>query len=335
MSSFEAYQHCTLCPRDCKVDRTKGPLGFCGESAICEAGNIKFPRACRKQGVPACRVSFIGPHFGEEPSFTGSRGSGTVFFSGCSSQCFFCQNYQISIQHDGRTITPAELLSEVRALLLKNVHNLNFVTPDHFWPHIQSLCHALREEGVEVQKLFNCSGYQKPEMVKEYSEFMDIFLPDFKFAEPELAKICMGDARYPEIALKAIHEMVKLKGFLEPWDVLGAETARRGVLVRHLVLPGYVENSLKVLRILHREFGSGLPLSIMSQFRPVPGCFQRDKLQRALSSGEYEQVLELVEKLGFEKVYTQELKEETAFLPDFKDPEDPFPGNKRRMEDGG
>jgi len=313
MSSLEAYQHCTLCPRDCKVDRTKGPLGFCGESA-------------------SCRVSFIGPHFGEEPSFTGSRGSGTVFFSGCSSQCFFCQNYQISIQHDGRTIAPAELLSEVLALLLKNVHNLNFVTPDHFWPHIQSLCHALREEGVEVQKLFNCSGYQKQEMVAEYAREMDIFLPDFKFAEPELAKICMGDARYPEIALKALHAMVKLKGFLEPWDVSGAETARRGVLVRHLVLPGHVENSLKVLRILHKEFGPGLPLSIMSQFRPVPGCFQRGKLQRVLSSGEYKQVLELVEKLGFEKVYTQELKEETDFLPDFKDTKDPFPGNRKRQE---
>ena len=186
MSSFEAYQHCTLCPRDCKVDRTKGVLGFCGESE-------------------ACRVSFVGPHFGEEPSFTGSKGSGTIFFSGCSSQCFFCQNYQISIQHDGRAITPAELLSEVRALLLKNVHNLNFVTPDHFWPHVQSLCYALREEGAQVPRLFNSSGYQKPEMVEEYAQEMDIFLPDFKFAEPELAMMCMGDARYPEIALSLIH----------------------------------------------------------------------------------------------------------------------------------
>jgi putative pyruvate formate lyase activating enzyme len=309
MSSFEAYQHCTLCPRDCKVDRTKEPLGFCGESA-------------------ACRVSFIGPHFGEEPSFTGSKGSGTIFFSGCSSQCFFCQNYQISIQHDGRAITPTELLSEVRALLLKSVHNLNFVTPDHFWPHIQSLCHALREEGIQVPKLFNSSGYQKPERVEEYAQEMDIFLPDFKFAEPELARMCMGDARYPEIALKALREMVKRKGFLEPWDTTGRQTAVQGVLVRHLVLPGHVENSLKVLSLLHKEFGPGLPLSIMSQFRPVSGCFQRKKLQRTLSSEEYGQVLDLVEKLGFEKVYTQDLKDEAAFLPDFKDPVDPFPGNK-------
>lgn len=314
MDPFEAYKNCTLCPRECKVDRIQGKLGYCGESAI-------------------CRVSFIGPHFGEEPSFTGSKGSGTVFFSGCSSQCFFCQNYQISIQHDGHPVTSEELLSEVRALLLKGVHNLNFVTPDHFWPHIQSLCRTLREEGVRVPKLFNSSGYQQPERVAAYAEEMDIFLPDFKFAEPELAEICMKDKRYPEIALKALREMVKAKGFLEPWDTTGVKTAVRGVLVRHLVLPGHVENSLKVLNLLYEAFGPGLPLSIMSQFRPVPACFEKKKFGSALSSKEYEQVLDLVEKLGFERVYIQHLEEETSFLPDFKDPQDPFPGNKVRPKE--
>jgi len=293
------------------VDRTKGPLGFCGESA-------------------ACRVSFIGPHFGEEPSFTGAKGSGTIFFSGCSSQCFFCQNYQISTQHDGRVSTPAELLSEVRALLAKEVHNLNFVTPDHFWPHIQWLCRALQEEGIKIPRLFNSSGYQKPEMIPIYAEWMDIFLPDFKFAEPELAEICMGDARYPKIALEALREMVKLKGFLAPWDTTGGLLASRGVLVRHLVLPGHVENSLKVLRLLHEEFGPEIPISVMSQFQPVEGCSRKKKLQRVLHREEYDQVLDLVEKLGFEKVYTQELREDTEFLPDFKDPEGPFPGNRKK-----
>lgn len=311
MNSLDAYKNCTLCPRDCRVDRTKGVLGFCGESS-------------------ACRVSFLGPHFGEEPSFTGSQGSGTIFFSGCSSQCFFCQNYQISIQHEGRTITSAELLSEVQALLARGVHNLNFVTPDHFWPHIQWLCRTLREEGVGVPLLFNCSGYQKQQMIGAYAEVIDIFLPDFKFAESELAKTSMGDARYPEIALQALREMVRLKGFLDPWDVTGEQTARRGVLVRHLVLPGHIENSLKVLRLLHREFGPGLPLSVMGQFRPVPACAKSQKLERSLQTEEYNRVLELVETLGFEKVYTQELKEETTFLPDFQDPDDPFPGNRKK-----
>lgn len=316
MNPFEAYKKCQLCPRDCKVDRTHGKLGFCGESAT-------------------CAVAFLGAHFGEEPSFTGYRGSGTIFFSGCSSQCFFCQNHQISIQHDGRAVTPAELFSEVKELVHKKVHNLNFVTPDHFWPHIQVLCQALREEGIKIPKLFNCSGYQKAEKVKEYAQEMDIFLPDFKFAEPELAKMCMGDARYPEIALKSLREMIQFKGFLEPWDTTGLQTASRGVLVRHLVLPGHPENSLKVLKLLHKEFGPGIPLSVMSQFQPVSECCKRHELERTVRIQEYEQVLELVIKLGFERVYTQELKEETAFLPDFRDPKDPFSGNKKRMEDGG
>ncbi len=311
MDLLESYRHCILCPRDCKVDRTKGVLGVCGESAT-------------------CRVSFMGPHFGEEPSFTGSRGSGTIFFSGCSSQCFFCQNYQISAQHDGRVITPEELLAEVRQLLQKDVHNLNFVTPDHFWPHIEMLCRELRAGGVTLPMLFNCSGYQRPDKIKEYASWMDIFLPDFKFAQPGLAKLCMGDSRYPTIALEALHEMVRAKGFLEPWDPTGNTAARSGVLVRHLVLPDCVENSLETLRLLHKEFGPGLPISVMSQYRPVEACFRKKKLQRTLRAEEYDQVLDLVETLGFEKVYTQELTEETSFLPDFKDPEDPFPGNKRR-----
>jgi len=310
MDPFEAYKNCTLCPRNCKVGRAQGKLGFCGESAT-------------------CAVAFIGPHFGEEPSFTGTRGSGTIFFSGCSSQCFFCQNYQLSFSHDGRTVTPAELLSEVKSLIRKEVHNLNFVTPDHFWPHVRSLCQALREDKISLPMLFNCSGYQRPEKVEEYSESMDIFLPDFKFADPELAQKCMGDRRYPELALAAIRNMVQQKGFLEPWDPSGRSTARCGVLVRHLLLPGQVENSVEVLKLLHREFGTGIPLSVMSQFQPVPECCKRHEFERTVKIKEYEEVLSLVEELGFEKVYTQELREDTTFLPDFSDPENPFPGNKR------
>jgi len=314
MNSFDAYKNCTLCPRNCKADRTQGKLGFCGEGATCS-------------------ISFIGPHFGEEPSFTGSKGSGTIFFSGCSSQCFFCQNYQISIRHDGRAVTPTELFSEVKALIHTGVHNLNFVTPDHFWPHIKALCQTLREEGIKVPKLFNCSGYQKPEMVTEYAGFMDMFLPDFKFSESELARTCMGDVRYPEIALSAIRNMVKQKGFLEPWDPTGKLPAQRGVLVRHLVLPGYAENSLKVLKLLHEEFGSGIPLSVMSQFQPVPECCKRHEFERTVKTKEYEKVLALVLELGFERVYTQDLKKETDFLPDFKNPQNPFPGNKKRCKE--
>ena len=145
---------------------------------------------------------------------------------------------------------------------------------------------------------------------------------------PELAKACMGDERYPTIALEAIRKMVTLKGFLEPWDPTGEQPAKQGVLIRHLVLPGQVENSLEVLRLIHQEFGPEIPLSVMSQYRPVPACSARGEFQRALNAKEYEQVLGLAGKLGFSKVYAQELVEQTAFLPDFHDPEDPFPGHR-------
>lgn len=310
MNPFEAYRCCRFCPRDCKVDRAQGVRGICGETAT-------------------LRIAHLGAHFGEEPSFSGTRGSGTIFFSGCSSHCFFCQNYQISGQHDGKEYTAEALLKAVKGLLQKEeVHNLNFVTPDHFWPHIKELCRTLREEGVTVPMLFNGSGYQKPELVEEYGAWMDIFMPDFKFAQPELAKTCMGDERYPGIALEAIRKMVELKGSLDPWDPAGERPAQRGVLIRHLVLPGHVENSLEVLRLIHREFGPKIPLSVMSQYRPVPACSGCGEFQRALTAKEYEQVLELVGKLGFSRVYAQELVEQTVFLPDFNDPEDPFPGHR-------
>lgn len=322
MNHFRAYEECRLCPRDCKVNRLRGERGVCGETAI-------------------LRIAHLGAHFGEEPSFTGARGSGTIFFSGCSSRCFFCQNYQISFQHKGDAFTPEAFLARVKNLIQKSsspaagrgdpvdeVHNINFVSPDHFWPHVRDLCRSLQEEGIRIPKIFNGSGYQKPELIESYGEWMDIFMPDFKFAETALAEKCMGDPRYPEIAFEALQKMVKLKGFLDPWDPTGEVTARRGVLVRHLVLPGFVENSLEVLRILHAEFGPDIPLSVMSQYQPVPACSGRAEFSRGLKAQEYEQVLKRVKQLGFTRVYVQELVEETSFLPDFHDPEDPFPGHR-------
>ncbi len=304
------YRECRLCPRNCGVDRVAGRRGVCQETAV-------------------CRVASATAHFGEEPSFTGTRGSGTLFFSGCSSRCFFCQNHQISLGESGDALTPDELLETARGLVAKGVHNLNFVSPDHFWPHVEWLCRRLREEGVALPFLFNTSGYQKPERVADYAAVIDIFLPDFKFADASLAQLCMRDARYPEMAMEALTKMVALKGFLFPWDPEGRETAARGVLVRHLVLPGCVENSLSVVRLLHREFGPELPLSIMSQFRPMPGCREHGMLERPVSEAEYEQVTDLVAELGFAQVYIQPGSGSDDFLPDF-DEDEPFEGNRNR-----
>lgn len=302
-----AYRECRLCPRNCGVNRVEGQKGYCKETAI-------------------CRVSYVGPHYGEEPPISGKRGSGTVFFSGCSTRCFFCQNYQISLEGEGQPVSLSQLVSEVLSLAKKGIHNINLVTPDHFWPHIVKLAEAVRTKGVNIPFVFNSSGYEKVSMVAQYAEVCEIFMPDFKYADPLLSNMCMGDKNYPQIALEAIREMVRLKGFLSPWDPSGRQSAQRGVLVRHLVLPEYVENSLQVLRLLKEEFGTGLPISVMSQYTPTPEAYRKGLLTRRVTQEEYKQVCETVLELGFQHVLIQSGYGDDLFMPDFSS-ETPFKGN--------
>ncbi|MGD9873773.1 MAG: radical SAM protein [Kiritimatiellia bacterium] len=306
-SDFDAYKCCRLCPRGCAVDRTAGKTGICGETA-------------------ECRIASAGPHFGEEPCFSGMCGSGTVFFTGCSTGCFFCQNWQISHEGLGQVYDPDAFFNLVRSLAEKGVHNINFVTPDHFWPHIAWVCKKLREDGIAIPFLFNSSGYHREDMIEAYAEHMDIFMPDFKFSDPKLAQQCMNDRRYPEIALKALKKMVELKGFLNPWDPSGKITAASGVLVRHLVLPGHIQNSIEVLRLLKKEFGPLLPISVMSQFRPTHMCTERKLLTRALTASEFDKVTAAADALGFENAFVQSVPDSDAFTPDFRN-EEPFRGN--------
>ncbi|NLF61902.1 MAG: radical SAM protein [Lentisphaerae bacterium] len=301
------YRSCRLCPRQCGCDRTAGQLGRCGESAD-------------------CRVASAGPHFGEEPCFTGHRGSGTIFFSGCSCGCFFCQNHQISHGHQGRIMTPEELLEQALALARSGVHNLNFVTPDHFWPHLRRLAAELRNADVDIPFIWNCSGYCNADTLRQQLDVMDIFLPDFKFSDTSLAKRCIGDDSYPQLARQAMQMIVERVGFLRPWDVSGDICASRGLLVRHLVLPGEVANSLGVLKILYNDFGTDVPISLMSQYRPMPACAQRDFLNRQITMAEYREVCDYAEQLGFRKIFIQPKYGDPNFLPDFNRRK-PFAGN--------
>ena len=284
-----------------------GETGVCGETA-------------------ECRIAHLGAHFGEEPSFSGSRGSGTLFFTGCSCRCVFCQNAQISIGGQGRVMSMPEIEDAAMALVSQGVHNLNFVTPDHFLPHVEQLCVRLRGRGVTLPFICNCSGYALPEAVARFASVVDIFLPDFKFADPGLAGVCMGDTRYPDIAMRAIGGMVQAAGFLRPWDTDGVRVAERGVLVRHLVLPGQAESSLAVLRLLRDAFGPLLPISVMSQFRANHACHAQGLFAEPPRQHEYEAVCAEAEGLGFERAYIQPEFGDSDFLPDFSRDE-PFRGN--------
>lgn len=304
-----------LCPRRCGVNRLIGETGVCGETAV-------------------CRVASACLHHGEEPPISGTHGSGTVFFTGCSCGCFFCQNHQISREGLGTAVSMRGFLALAHDLIAQGAHNLNLVTPDHVWPHIRELARRLRADGVSVPLAYNCSGYTRPDIVPEVARWVDIFMPDVKFADPLLAHACIHAADYPDIAFCALDRMIEAKGFLEPFDPGGRGIARRGVLVRHLVLPGQVDNSLSVLRRLRREFGRMLPLSVMSQFQPMPECRQRGLLTRRVSVTEYDQVCRLIEELGFEQAFVQPIFDDDGYVPDF-DRAQPFRGNTPEHEPRG
>lgn len=306
-----AFEDCQLCPRNCQVHRLAGEVGACGETA-------------------ELRIAAIEAHFGEEPPLSGENGSGTVFFSGCSLKCEFCQNYQISTDGIGRKLTVKAVANQLVALAAsRQIHNINFVTPDHFFPYCIQIVKRFRQTYSHLPLLFNLSGYQKIEILKILSESADIYLPDFKYSDPNLARTLSRAEDYPQVALNAISEMARQKGFLNSFSDENMDTsiATRGILVRHLILPGFVNNSLNALTSLFLEFGPELPVSLMSQYLPVKQN-RIQSLNRRITASEFKQVYEHVQTLGFKNLFVQFPASDTEaiFLPDFKKPH-PFKGN--------
>lgn len=286
MNYMSLFRKCLLCPRACGVDRTSGGTrGFCRQGA-------------------QLKVAYVGPHFGEEPPLTGTRGSGTVFFSGCSLRCSFCQNYQISRDGLGKAMGAERLLARVEAMVLADgVHNVNFVSPDHFLPYAFHLVSGLRKRGHALPMVYNLSGYQSIASLRLARSFADIYLPDFKYADRALAAGLSQCGDYPDVALCAIREMVDQKGFLDcPEDEASAAT--KGVLVRHLILPGYAANSMDALTTLFLEFGPSLPVSLMSQYCPVLR-HEDENLNRPLTKDEFDLVYTHALELGFERLFIQ------------------------------
>ncbi len=307
------YSRCQLCPRNCRANRSSGKLGYCGET-------------------DQLRIATIEAHFGEEPPISGIHGSGTVFFSGCSLKCIYCQNYQISHQHIGRIMTLEEVVDRLIHLAVElHVHNINFVTPDHFFPHTIEIVASLRRRGVSIPVVYNLSGYQSLGSLAMIEDVADIYLPDFKYGDEVLAKTLSNCEDYPIIALTAIGEMVRQKGYLDCFldDSLEPNSiASRGVLVRHLMIPGQVKNSMEALTMLFLEFGKRLPISLMSQYCPIQK-FSLDFLNQMVSPTEFQQVYQHALELGFENLFVQFPEPAITsrpFLPDFSQPM-PFRGN--------
>jgi len=285
--SISIYKNCNLCPRKCGVDRTAPHMarGFC------------------KEGMEL-KVAYIGPHYGEEPPISGDMGSGTVFFSGCSLKCCFCQNYQISRLGIGKRMKSEDLLDKIIYMVdTYKVHNVNFVTPDHFLPHVFGIVTGLRNRVLQLPVIFNISGYQSVEMIQQSDEYVDIYLVDFKYSDSSLAKKLSSCEDYPSVALQSISEMIRQKGFLDA-VMTDEPIAKKGVVVRHLILPGKIKNSIDALSMLRIEFGPDLPISIMSQYFPVLPQKDRD-LNRFVMREEFEEIYEHAMSLGFQHIFIQ------------------------------
>ncbi len=289
-------KHCTLCPRKCGIDRTK-TIGFCGQSDI-----VKIARA--------------DLHMWEEPCLGGEKGSGTVFFSGCSLRCCFCQNYEISAQGKGFELTVKELAETFLRLQDMGAANIDLVSPTHFVPQI---CDALDLLGsdLKIPVVYNCGGYESTETLRMLGDRVKIFLPDLKYFDSELSKEYSAAPDYFPTAMTAIREMVSIAG--KPrFDKNGMLIS--GVIVRHLVLPNHRHDSIKLMQKLGENFSTDeLLVSIMSQFVPVYKAFEHKKLSRRTSTFEYKSVISEVEKLGFDGYFQQRSSADTDFIPTFYD----------------
>ena len=289
---------CSLCPRNCGVNRLDGQKGFCGVDA-----EILVARAAL--------------HMWEEPCISGKEGSGAVFFSGCSLGCGFCQNNKISRGQTGKKITVEYLAELFFQLQGQGANNINLVTAGHFLPQVALALENARAHGLKIPVVYNSSGYEKADTLKILEGLVDIYLPDFKYMDPELAGKYSHAPDYPQIAKAALKEMVQQVGTPE-FDERGM--MKKGVIVRHLLLPGHVKNSREVLKYLYETYGDRIYISIMNQYTPMPAMKDDPKLSRKVTDREYERLLDYALSLGLNNGFIQE--GETAkesFIPEFNE----------------
>ncbi len=283
---------CSVCPKNCRVDRAT-EIGFCGVGE-------RFT------------VARAAPHFWEEPCLSGTKGSGTVFFSGCNLGCVFCQNYQLSHSAYGAQISEKQLMKTFDALIEKGIHNLNLVTPTHYAP---MLARVLKEYKSPVPVIWNSSGYEKAETLRMLEGLIDIYLPDIKYFDNAPAIKYSGIENYFEYASSAVLEMHRQVGTVR---TDGNGIAKKGLIIRHMVLPGNISQAVKIFSWVKENLPIDTYISVMRQYVPFGKAVDMPPINRRLSSREYSIVKEKILDLGFENCYFQsgEAAEE-SFIPNF------------------
>ena len=288
--------NCILCPRACHADRLDGGVGYCGQTA----------------DIMAARASL---HYWEEPCISGTSGSGTVFFSGCNLRCVFCQNHNIALGKAGRVITPEHLVKIFLQLQEQGANNINLVTPTHFLPQIVIALQQAKNQGLSIPIVYNTGSYESPEALRHLDGLVDIYLPDLKYFSPELSAAYSHAPDYFEIACAAIAEMYRQGG----GAVIEDEQMTRGVIIRHLVLPGCIDNSLGVLDWIADHFPKkDVLVSLMSQYVPMGHAKQMPPFDRRITQDEYDAVLSYLYLLELDNGYTQDFSAASAdYIPEF------------------
>lgn len=287
---------CNLCPRNCGVNRENGELGYCGESGV-----IKIGRAAL--------------HFWEEPSISGERGSGTVFFSGCNLGCVYCQNRAISSEHAGRFVTEDGLSDIFLKLQEDGAHNINLVTPTHFSKQIARAVQLAKKRGLTLPIVYNCGGYESVETLRMLEGTVDIYMPDFKYFDEKYALRYSNAPKYFEVASAALSEMFRQTGKNE-FDEDGM--MKRGVIVRHMMLPGLLFDSKKIIDYLHSQYGDNIFISIMSQYTPLPWVEKYPEINKKVSSEYYSALVDYAVAMGIKNAYIQDGEAASvSFIPEF------------------
>jgi len=299
--SDSILSNCTICPHNCRVNRVKGKKGF-----------------CRAGYRPV--ISSAMPHHGEEPPISGNRGSGTIFFSHCNMKCVYCQNYQISQELEGAEYSISGLTEIMLDLQNAGCHNINFVSPTIWIPQIMKALHIAREKGLSIPTVFNTGGYDRPETIKMLDGLMDIYMPDMRYSDNKMAKKYSFVEEYVRYNRLSVKEMYRQVGGLK---LTKEGVARKGLLIRLLVLPENIGGIKNTLDFIKSELSTDVYLSIMAQYHPVYKASKYPELNRRITAKEYLDIVRYAEKKGFNYGWTQDFilsnSEEDLFMPDFKD----------------
>lgn len=296
MKNMNKYENCLLCPRKCGINRSTGQTGICGVSS-----EIKVARAAL--------------HYWEEPCISGKRGSGAVFFSGCSLHCVFCQNREISDGKEGKVISKERLSDIFMELADKGANNINLVTPGQYIPDIVWVVNDAKSRGMKLPIIYNTSGYENVTELKLLEGIVDVYLPDFKYMDSALSAKYSRAKDYPSVAKQAISEMVRQQPRVVIDDATGL--IQKGVIVRQLLLPGHVNDAKAILKYLHDTYQDSIYISMMSQFTPI-ALKDYPEINRTVTRREYERLIDYAIKIGITNAFIQEGNvAKDSFIPAF------------------